>query len=72
MPDAPIPEDIRETMNDIGRTLDKTINAVSDRPMGFILLAFDIGDSGTTSYISNCDREDCVKLMREFVEKQGG
>jgi len=71
MPDAPIPEDLRETMNDIGRTLDKTINAFVDRPMGFILLAFDIGDAGTTSYISNCDREDCVKLMKEFVEKQG-
>jgi hypothetical protein len=39
--------------------------------MGFILLAFDIGDSGTTSYISNCEREDCIKIMEEFVEKQG-
>lgn len=71
MADAQIPEDLRDTMEGIGHTLDNVINAAVDRPMGFILLAFDIGDSGTTSYISNCDREDCIKLMQEFVERQG-
>ena len=71
MPDAQIPEDLREMMEGIGHTLDNVINAAVDRPMGFILLAFDIGDAGTTSYSSNSARDACAKLKQESVERQG-
>lgn len=70
MADNPIPEDIREVMQGIGRTLDDIINEQADRPMCFMLMVFDIGEGGTTSYISNGQREGIVKAMQEFIEKQ--
>lgn len=38
---------------------------------GFIVLAFDFGP-GQLEYISNADRSDVVKLMKEFIEKTEG
>ena len=67
--DDPIPENIRGVMNDIGHVLQDAINEHADRPMGFLLLVFDFGEGGTTSYISNAQRDDAMALLREFLER---
>jgi hypothetical protein len=68
--DDPIPEDLRQVMNELGRTLDEVIGKHADNPSCFMLMVFDIGEKGTTSYISNAQREDVIKLMQEFIDKQ--
>lgn len=68
--DDPIPPELRATMNDIGQVLQEVFDKQTERQMGFMLMVFDLGHGGTTSYISNCDRSDVVTLLAEFVEKQ--
>lgn len=65
----PIPADLKEIMNDIAETLAAVIGEHADNPSCFLLMIFDIGESGTMSYISNAQREDVLKLMEEFIEK---
>lgn len=38
---------------------------------GFSLLIFSYGEGGNLFYISSAHREDIVKTMIEFIEKQG-
>lgn len=68
--DDPIPPELRATMNDIGHLLQGVFDKQTERHMGFMLMVFDLGEGGTTSYLSNCNRDDVVKLLLEFVEKQ--
>lgn len=37
--------------------------------MGFTLLMFDFGEGGNMFYISNGQREDVLKSMQEFIDK---
>ena len=68
--DDPIPPELRATMNDVGHLLQGVFDKQTERRMGFMLMVFDLGHGGTTSYISNCERGDVVNLLAEFVEKQ--
>ncbi len=40
--------------------------------VGFTLLVFDFGEAGTgnLAYLSNAQRSDMLKAMREFIAKQ--
>jgi hypothetical protein len=38
---------------------------------GFILLVLPFGESGRTNYISNCQREDAIKVLKEFLFRIG-
>lgn len=40
--------------------------------MGFTLLMFDFGEGGNMFYISNAQREDVLKSMQEFIDKNKG
>ncbi len=72
MPDDPIPPDLTGVMNDVAKLISRAIDKHADRPMGFVLLTFDFGEGGTTSYISNCEREGVIKAMQEFIGRQDG
>ena len=37
--------------------------------MGFVLLMFDFGEGGNMFYISDAQREDVLKSMQEFIDK---
>ena len=61
-------------MNDIRERLQETAAMVQMRlppNTGFILLAFDFGP-GRMEYISNADRSDVMKALKEFMEKSEG
>lgn len=38
---------------------------------GFILLTFDFGPGASLAYVSNADREDTIRALREWLHKQG-
>ncbi len=67
--DDPIPEDLREVMNDIGILLDAGIRDHAERAMGFLLMVFDYGENGTLSYISNSQRGDVLDMLDEFQRR---
>lgn len=72
MPDDPIEEGLRVVMNDVAHLISAAIDKHADRPMGFMLLTFDFGEGGRTSYISNAEREDVIKAMQEWIGRQDG
>ncbi len=54
-------------LKDIGRIIK---DQMPDN-MGFALLMFDYGKDGAMFYLSSAQREDMVKAMLEFLQKQG-
>ena len=55
--------DVRERMQEAAGRVATTLPAGT----GFIVLAFDFGPNGRLEYVSNAQREDVVKAMREFI-----
>lgn len=60
--------DIRERLQDTARAVQMTLPPNT----GFIVLAFNFGPDGTLEYISNADRQDVVKCLKEFIQKTEG
>lgn len=58
----PLPDDLAESMNEVGQLLSKTF-----KPQGFALFVFDMGSGGNMNYISNANREDMLTAMKEFI-----
>lgn len=61
--------------NDIRERLQDTAHAIEAHlppGTGFILLAFDFGNSPLRrlEYVSNGHRDDCLKLMQEYIDKR--
>lgn len=70
---------VLEPMEEVCRGIGEAIGSVCDdfqradpsRPrIGFTLLMFSFGLNGWMTYISNADREDMVRTMKELIEKQ--
>lgn len=57
---------IEASLQDIGRTIAPTL----PDGWGFALFIFSFGEAGSTFYISNADREDMLKMLQEFIERQ--
>jgi hypothetical protein len=58
--------DVEERMQEVART----ISVILPPGTGFTLLAFDLNkQQGRAQYISNANKSDAIKLMREFIEK---
>lgn len=36
---------------------------------GFLLMIFSFGEGGSTFYISDAQRQDVIKMLKEFIEK---
>lgn len=72
--DAPIESKYRELMRSLAQYLDRFFNGPDDMPRktGFILLAFDFGDTGRCNYISNANRADVVVLLKEQLARFEG
>jgi len=73
---GPIQPEIREQMNCWGEVLDETFNGkdykTKPRKYGFALLVYKLGeDDGThrMNYISNSQRKDMIKAMKEFIAR---
>ena len=64
---VPVPPNVKKILNDMG----KTIGGAMPPGYGFALLIFTVGDAGFMTYISNCEREDILMAMQEFMREQG-
>lgn len=59
----------RDQMQKIARLVDEEL----PQGWGFFVMAFPFGESkGRMNYVANARREDIVKVMKEFLEKQEG
>ncbi|MES2729983.1 MAG: hypothetical protein V4621_07835 [Pseudomonadota bacterium] len=68
MAHGPIEEEHRALMNDVAQALKEVLD-----PLGFALLVFEKGDkAGRMNYICNCDRDDMVTAMKEFIANHEG
>lgn len=58
--------DVRERMQETAGLVTATLPPGT----GFVILAFDVGTAnGRLEYISNCARNDVVKVLEEFIRK---
>jgi hypothetical protein len=61
--------DVTDRMQELARTVETILPAGT----GFVVLAFDLGIStGRLEYVSNSQRQDVVKAMKEFIAKTEG
>jgi hypothetical protein len=76
--DKPSP---KETMTDVQvRLLDemgtaeigKRLAVMLPPDRGFILLTASFGNGGNIAYISNIDRDDSIRIVREWLKRQAG
>lgn len=51
--------------------LARGIEAVLPEGWGFALLYFTFGEGGTLGWISNANRQDAIKMLAEFIQKEG-
>jgi hypothetical protein len=67
----------KETPEDVDRLLElerrcvehaRTLQAGARPGSGFALFLFDFGEEGSTAYVSNGEREDVIRLVREWLE----
>lgn len=56
---------VKSKMQTIARKVDEEL----PKGYGFIVLGFKFDDAGEMIYVSNTDRQDVVKAMKEFIDK---
>lgn len=58
--------EVEESLKSIG----ETIGRVVPKGYGFTLFLFNTGEGGGMFYISNAVREDMLKALQEFMDKE--
>lgn len=58
-------EIVKRRMQSIARKVDEEL----PDNFGFVVLAFKFNEKSEMIYVSNANREDVVKSMKEFIEK---
>jgi hypothetical protein len=64
---VPVPDHVREKLNVFGRR----IKNECPKGWGFALLMFEYGGGGSMVWLSSAAREDMLKALQEFLQKQG-
>lgn len=59
---------IEDLMRHLGQAVDYTMKDNVGRK-GFVLLVFNFHEPGIANYVSNCNREDAIKTLRETADK---
>jgi hypothetical protein len=60
--------EVEVLLRDIGKIIGNRL----PEGWGFTLLLFSFGEGGDLFYISNAQRDDMIRCMREFIAKQEG
>lgn len=61
-------EEVRTRLNALGDVISKEIFP----GLGFMLIVFEFHKSGISNYISNAERADMVKALRETADRLAG
>lgn len=63
----PTLKELEAEIRSMGKLVDKALNPGPEKLIGFTLLLFNFGEGGYTTYISNGNREDVIKSLKEFL-----
>lgn len=63
-------EVFNENIEFLLRELGEFLNRKMPKGWGFTLQIFSFGKNGSNFYISNANRDDMVKMMKEFIERE--
>lgn len=66
-------EHVEQTARLLANLIDKMLREEcdsDDRRWQFILHVVQAGPEGLTTYVSNCHREDAIRMMQEWLEHQ--
>lgn len=58
-----------QVLNELAKGIDVVLKDLAGERQGFILLCFPLGQSGIFNYISNGQRSDVRKALRELLER---
>ena len=64
-----IDHDLRLKMEEVGRKISDRIADDLPTGIGFSFFMFQFGEGGWLSYISNVQREDVVKALEEWLDR---
>ena len=68
--DGPIQNEYRDMMKAMARAIDEFVNPTGKKENGFIIMMFPFGDvEGRCNYISNAQRADVVKMLKEQIKR---
>jgi hypothetical protein len=59
-------EQVENALKDIGQLVARSV----PNGFGFAILMFNFGEGGGMFYVSNAQRKDMIKAMKEFVERE--
>ena len=62
-------EEIEEIVKSRLQSIAEKVNNELPTGFGFVVLSFAFGNQGQMMYVSNANREDIVKAMKEWIEK---
>lgn len=62
----------RRALEADARDIGRTIQACLPKGVGFALLLFDFGPGGTMSWLSNAQRADMIRALREMIVRLEG
>lgn len=57
----------RTELEATARAIGRTIKDGLPEGVGFAVLVFDLGSGGTMTYLSNAQRDDMVRALRELI-----
>lgn len=63
------PEQIKGLIKFLSHNMEDTIKNLGIERVLFVLLLFCPGEDGFTNYISNCNREDVIKTLRDTANR---
>jgi hypothetical protein len=64
--EQPVSDAMKALLNELARRIDGLL----PRGWGFTLFLFQFSPNDTLLYISNAQREDMIKVAKEFIERQ--
>ena len=53
----------------VGGAVEESAQERFGKRLGFIVYVFEFGESHLSTYLSNSNRDDCVKALRELLER---
>ena len=65
-------KDLESSARMLGRAFDSILRERHGEKIGFAVLVFDFGEDGGLAYLSNARGEDVIKMLQEFIGREGG
>jgi hypothetical protein len=61
-------EKVSFELKDIAEKIDDKLESVAGQKMGFSLVVFNVESESRLNYVSNCNRQDVIKVYKTLLE----